>query len=504
MLTVRDIQRPVIEALLRYSRQVGAQVYLADSVMSARPTFWFCGTPIQRSEVLSLLRSQKIRIFGLQGQKRVAFNPDMRAAEHAILYQKRANNNGIVIHGASSGIEVAFCFHDESSDSWRTSRAGLESDARRSYLESLDETQFLGVRLPELRGAKALRKQREAQQSVDLVYTWVDGSDPAWQKRRIKEEERLGRFTYTKDATHSSRYNSQSELLFSVRSAFRYFVNIGSVYIVTDQQIPDFLGDLLDKVTIIDHSDIFPESSMLPSFNSHSIEANLHRIPGLREYYLYLNDDVAFSSAMSSSDFFDEYGRIRQFYSNAASLPAETDPDDFAVNTSGINNRNLIFKKFGLYPFRKFRHVALPTRKSIMEEMERELPAAWSATLPNRFRSPNDYSIAGALFQQYAAATGRAIPGGMKYGYFDSAKPESAEAAKELQQDDWVRPQMFCVNDTLDTEESELTKERILEIVDRLISEEDGIVENFKNNDVSSRRRFYFFGPRAKPPGLDI
>ena len=502
MQTVRDVQRPLIAALLKYSAQVGARVYLADTVMSSRPTLWFCGSPMQRSEVFSLLNADDIRVFGLRGRARVTLDLHTPTAQHAVAYQKHVKD-GVVVHGAASGIEIAFCAHEPESNIWKACRAGIESEASEDYLRNLDEVDFLGFRVAELRGAAAMRKQREPHRKVDLVYTWVDGDDPAWQARRRTVEEELGRFSSTRDATQSSRFNSQQELLFAVRSAFRYFVDIGSVYIVTDQQYPSFLGDLLGKVTIVDHRDIFPSSEFLPSFNSHAIEANLHRIPQLREYYLYLNDDVMFSSAMSSADFFDEYGRIIQFFSNAASLPFDVKGEDLAVNMAGINNRNILIEKLGIYAYRKFRHVALPTRKSIMETMEYEFPAAWSSTLPNRFRSPKDFSIAGALFQQYSAAIGKAIPGSIRYEYLNTADPKSSEDWGKLLSDDWSRPQMFCINDTVDTDESHITKQKILNIVERVLPEGEGIIEKIENPKPKFKRRFGFFGPRSKGLGLN-
>ena len=41
----------------------------------------------------------------------------------------------------------------------------------------------------------------------------------------------------------------------------------------------------------MDHREII-EQEYLPTFNSHVIEANLHKIPNLSEHFIYFNDDV--------------------------------------------------------------------------------------------------------------------------------------------------------------------------------------------------------------------
>ena len=45
------------------------------------------------------------------------------------------------------------------------------------------------------------------------------------------------------------------------------------------------------QISVIDHSQIM-EESIIPTFNSNTIECNMHRIPGLLENFLYFNDDV--------------------------------------------------------------------------------------------------------------------------------------------------------------------------------------------------------------------
>jgi hypothetical protein len=126
---------------------------------------------------------------------------------------------------------------------------------------------------------------------IDVVYTWVDGSDPAWRARmRTRWDE-----THTERhplSANPSRFASRDELRYSLRSLEMYSGWVRRVFLVTDQQVPSWLRR--DSLTVVDHREIFGSTGRLPTFNSHAIESRLHRIPGLREHFLYLNDDVFF------------------------------------------------------------------------------------------------------------------------------------------------------------------------------------------------------------------
>ena len=111
-----------------------------------------------------------------------------------------------------------------------------------------------------------------------------------------------------------------------------------------------------------------------------------------------------------------------------------------------------------------------------MEQMQEELPEAWEATVQNRFRNPNDYSIAGALYMHYSAAKGHGILAGIRYGYFSTSDPTEIKKAEKLLRSDWRRPQVFCINETLSNAGKDRVKASIMETVARLLPEADGVV----------------------------
>lgn len=82
---------------------------------------------------------------------------------------------------------------------------------------------------------------------------------------------------------------------------------IRNVYLVVsgESQIPDWIDR--DEINVVLHRDIIPES-LLPTFNSTTIEMYLHRIDGLSEHFIYSNDDMMPMNRMRAEDFFTDEG----------------------------------------------------------------------------------------------------------------------------------------------------------------------------------------------------
>jgi len=55
-----------------------------------------------------------------------------------------------------------------------------------------------------------------------------------------------------------------------------------------------------------------PIEGALPTFNSNAIEANIHNVPNLAKYVLYLNDDFLVGAPLTMDDFIDtETGMLK-------------------------------------------------------------------------------------------------------------------------------------------------------------------------------------------------
>ncbi len=139
---------------------------------------------------------------------------------------------------------------------------------------------------------------------IDLVYLWVDGSDPEWLARKRAT---TGDFQPNSETDDVARWLSNDELKYSFRSMEKFAPWVRKVFIVTDRQVPSWLDTANERVRVVDHSEIFPPEA-LPCFNSSVIEYFLHRIPGLAPRFLFANDDMFFGQAVGPEFFFGEDG----------------------------------------------------------------------------------------------------------------------------------------------------------------------------------------------------
>ncbi len=134
---------------------------------------------------------------------------------------------------------------------------------------------------------------------IDLVYLWVNGNDPKWIAKR---DAVIGKTTEAQDNC-KGRYAETGELRYSLRSVEKYAPWIRKIFIVTDNQIPDWLDTSNPKIRIVDHTEIIPKK-YLPCFNSSVLEHFICCIPDLAEHFLYANDDMFLNKPVTPSTFF--------------------------------------------------------------------------------------------------------------------------------------------------------------------------------------------------------
>ena len=132
--------------------------------------------------------------------------------------------------------------------------------------------------------------------NISIVYTWVDGSDI--DLSLIKSKYNGGSMNV------NSRDRSADELRYSLRSLYKYLPwHNGTIFIVTDNQIPPWLDVENNRIKIIYHENIIPKH-INPTFDSSTIECFLDKIPNIGEIFIYLNDDFFFNNFIHPSFFF--------------------------------------------------------------------------------------------------------------------------------------------------------------------------------------------------------
>ena len=172
---------------------------------------------------------------------------------------------------------------------------------------------------------------------VDVVYLWVNGSDPA-QQAAMHEH----------GIYWDGGYRDYGVMKYSARSVAEFMPWVRNIIIVTNGQIPDWVDLNSPRLRIVTHDmvcakretnsllhfihsfiyfygcvgvllfldewhtlQIFEHKENLPTFNSNAIEANLRNIPGIAPCFLYMNDDMFLGAPIQRSHFFDNHGNLR-------------------------------------------------------------------------------------------------------------------------------------------------------------------------------------------------
>lgn len=122
---------------------------------------------------------------------------------------------------------------------------------------------------------------------IDIVLPWVDDADLLWQDERDKYASGYGE----NPEALNIRFQSWENLHLWFRAIEECMPWYNRIFLITCGQRPDFLDDSNPRVVLVDHKDFIPDL-YLPTFNSNTIEMNIHRIEALSENYILFSDDV--------------------------------------------------------------------------------------------------------------------------------------------------------------------------------------------------------------------
>lgn len=346
-------------------------------------------------------------------------------------------------YGPASGIDVQ-CWSVAQDGTWVPPR-------RNSYVEVVppEEQHLAPLRsavgeLPTLR-TMSIPSITDVQFPVDVVYTWVDGGDEAWQDARAAALGSGDMEHLTESATSQARFRQHDELRFSLRSLEQHAPWVNHIWIVAADQVPSWLDTDHPRVTVVTHREIWSDEGTLPTFNSHAIEAHLHRIEGLTEHFLYFNDDVFLGRDCAPELFFEANGIQRIFRSRALVPDGDPRPGEIASESAGKNARLLLE---GLVERRlrtKLSHAPFALRRSVSEEIWDRYRAEVRETTRSVFRRMSDVTLAGALHMYYALATGRAVTSELNYRYVNVDDPAAEARLRTLTRTPF---DVFCLNDT--------------------------------------------------------
>ncbi len=242
---------------------------------------------------------------------------------------------------------------------------------------------------------------------IDMVFSWVDGTDPALSAPRSRL---LAQVVLGEGDDADARIRQIDELRYALRSVHQNAPWVRRIFIVTDSRLPDWLIAGHPKVTVVRAAEHFSDPSVLPTFNSHAVETQLHHIEGLAEHFLYCNDDMFFGRRVAPSMFFSPGGISRFVESQVRIGGGGVDIRRSGHENAARNNRRLLADRFGYVITSHLAHSPAPLRRSVLAELEAEFPGDFAATQASRFRSATDISVTNSLYHYYALLTGRAVP----------------------------------------------------------------------------------------------
>ena len=297
---------------------------------------------------------------------------------------------------------------------------------------------------------------------IDFVIIWVDGNDPEWQKERANYRADEG-----KTDNSIQRYRDWDNLKYWFRGVEKFCPWVRKIHFVTWGHLPEWLNVDNPKLNIVYHKDFIPKQ-YLPTFSSHTIELNLHRIKGLAENFVYFNDDMFIIDDMKAEDFFKKNLPCDSAVMNVHCYNMEEMFVMAPFRDIGIINHSFEMKKviksnffgwfnfkYGIHNLRNFILLACPRFPGILQQ---HLPASYkkktfeevwekyydilNETCMHKFREISDVNQ--WVFKEWQLASGNFYPRKLKIG--KSIPAYHIEVACKCITNQEVK--MMCLNDT--------------------------------------------------------
>ncbi len=315
---------------------------------------------------------------------------------------------------------------------------------------------------------------------IDFVIPWVDGSDPQWVSVRNQ---------YSNNPISEAQYRDWDILKYWFRAVEKYAPWVRRIHFVTFNQVPQWLNKDHEKLHLVDHKDYIPEE-YLPTFSSHAIELNFHRIEGLAEHFVYFNDDMFLGAPVKETDFFVDGKPCESPIMSAMTPSVVGDPFvHYLCNNLSVINAHfpkratlkgyfkkwfapcygkLLLKNFYygiLGKFTGFQNFHLPSSmlKSNFEEVWNLEPELLQNTCSHKFRSREDVNQ--YVMSQYNICKGNFTPRKPNIGKFFTIGANSEEMYRSLRTG---RYKLLCLNDNVEAIDFEGEKQKLVEIFEEI------------------------------------
>lgn len=321
---------------------------------------------------------------------------------------------------------------------------------------------------------------------IDFVIAWVDGNDPAWRAEKAK----YSGIVETGDQ-RDVRFRDWDTLRYWFRGIEKFAPWVNKIHFVTWGHVPEWLNTAHPKLNIVNHTDYIPEKYR-PTFNSHTIELNLHRIPGLAEHFVYFNDDMFITAPVKPEDFFRAGIPCDTFVLNAIYFGKDSVGPINGNNISIINehfNKKEAIKKYWKkwfapvngfknlvrtslllawpwFPGFLYSHTSTNLLKSTMEAVWEQEEELLDKTCSDRFRQQTNVNQ--WLFKYWQLADGNFVPVSAKDKHCYHIKTIIDDACRSVEKSEF---KILCINDTGKTDNFEEKAVAIRQSFEKLLPE---------------------------------
>lgn len=325
----------------------------------------------------------------------------------------------------------------------------------------------------------------EMQQPIDFVIIWVDGNDQEWRAEKSKYDKNV-----KGNANSEVRYRDWDNLQYWFRGVEKFAPWVNKIHFVTWGHLPKWLDISNPRLNIVNHKDYIPEK-YLPTFSSHTIELNLHRIEGLSEHFVYFNDDTFITAPTSAEDFFKNgkpcdtvaldcicFNKDSAGFFNGADLMVINEhfdkkavfKRDFRKWVNPKNKfknilRTLLLTPWSYFPGFYYQHTPNSFMKSTFEEIWSKEHEILDSTCCDKFRKTGNVNQWLIKFWQLASGNYEVRKDGFALCY----QVNENNYQKLLGDIPSQNHSMICINDTAETLDFEAKKQGVISAFEKLL-----------------------------------
>ena len=317
---------------------------------------------------------------------------------------------------------------------------------------------------------------------IDFVVLWVDGSDKKWQEEKMN-------FTGIPAKENDVRYRDWGLMRYWFRAVEKNAPWVNKIYFVTWGHIPEWLNTTNSKLKVVNHRDFIPEE-YLPTFNSNSIELNIHRISDLSEHFVYFNDDMLVNNYVGPEDFF-ENGLPKASAVMSVFTPTIINDqfqhclcNDIAFMNTHFHKKDVIrrnLKKwynpvYGKYILKNIYnyfqrgsfsmiqnfHMASSMLKSTYNKVWELEPELLHNTSKNKLRT--HFDVNQYIMTYYDIGTGRFSPRTPEFGRYYELKNNNTALLNDISEG---KHKMICINDSASIEDIEHIQKELIDAFEK-------------------------------------